>query len=122
MDFGKRKVILIVDDQVDLVEILKVHLEEKGYDVVAALDGEAALKIISQDTMPDLILLDMNMPIMNGWDFAHKFYDDYGRASPIVIMTAEEDSQTRAMEIGADTYLGKPFDLDSLTKIVESMI
>jgi DNA-binding response OmpR family regulator len=64
----------------------------------------------------------MNMPGMDGWTFAQVFNDKYGRSTPIVIMTAEDDSRTRAMEIGADSYLGKPFGLEDLLKTVGSML
>jgi DNA-binding response OmpR family regulator len=122
MNAEKKKSILIVDDEIDLVSLIKDTLEEKGFNVLTAANGKEAFDVIYRESIPDLILLDMNMPVMNGWNFAHKFYDEFGRACPIVIMTAEEDSQTRALEIGADTYLGKPLEFDSIAKVVESMI
>lgn len=121
MDKEKRT-ILLVDDEKDLLLLIKEELEEHNYNVLMALNGQEALDQISQNGVPDLILLDMNMPIMNGWTFSQKFADIYGRTSPIVIMTAADDSQTRSMEIGADSYLGKPFDMETLNKTVESIL
>ena len=121
MDQPKAK-ILIVDDQIDLTMLIKEELEEKNYQVVTATNGQETLDIIAREGIPQLILLDMNMPIMNGWAFSQKFTDIYGRACPIVIMTAADDSPTRAMEIGADSYLGKPFEFETLNKTVESML
>lgn len=118
----EKQTILLVDDEKDLLLLIKEELEEHNYHVLMALNGQEALDQISQNGVPDLILLDMNMPIMNGWTFSQKFADIYGRTSPIVIMTAADDSQTRAMEIGADSYLGKPFDMESLNKTVESIL
>lgn len=117
-----KKTILVVDDQVDLLDLIKEELEEKGYRVLTASDGEKAMNTIVTEGIPNLILLDMKMPVMDGWTFAHRFTDLYGRACPIVIMTAADDSSTRAMEIGADSYLGKPFNLNDLENTVKSML
>jgi DNA-binding response OmpR family regulator len=114
--------ILIVDDSKDLAHLLAEDLIEKKYQVQIALNGEEALKLISEHGLPSVILLDMNMPIMDGWTFSQKFSDLYGRSCPIIIMTAEDDSQIRAMEIGADSYLGKPFDLETLDNTLDAIL
>lgn len=119
---GTKHKILIVDDSIDLLELMTEDLRERNYDVVTASNGAEAFDVLKKHGLPDVILLDMNMPVMDGWTFAQKFSDEYGRACPIIIMTAEDDSRTRAMEIGADTYLGKPFDLESLHFTLESML
>lgn len=119
---NEKRTILLVDDEKDLLLLIKEELEEHNYRVLMALNGQEALDQISQTGVPDLILLDMNMPVMNGWTFSQKFADSYGRTCPIVIMTAADDSQTRSMEIGADSYLGKPFDMETLNKTVESIL
>lgn len=119
---NKKQTILLVDDEKDLLLLIKEELEEHNYHVLSAENGQVALDIISQEGVPDLILLDMSMPVMNGWTFSQLFADNYGRSCPIVIMTAADDSETRAMEIGADSYLGKPFDMETLIKVVESIL
>lgn len=122
MNSAARKKILIVDDQVDLLETLRESLAESDYDVTTTENGKQALESIEKQGVPDLILLDMKMPVMDGWEFSQKFNDLYGRACPIVIMTGMEDSSIRAMEMGADSYLGKPFDLKTLHRTVENML
>lgn len=116
------KKILIVDDEKDLLEALKEDLTERKYQVITALNGNEALEVIKKNGVPDLILLDMKMPVVDGWEFSQKFNDEYGRACPVVIMTGMGDSSTRAMEMGADSYLGKPFDMETLHRTLESML
>lgn len=110
--------ILVIDDSEDLLGAVKTALRRRGYQVVTAENGEVALKRIAERS-PQLILLDMRMPIMDGWEFARRFREKYGRSVPIVVMTAAEDSKLRADEVGADSYLGKPFELSDLYEIVE---
>lgn len=119
---AKKKSILVVDDDLDLMELVQRDLIEQGYRVLTAPNGQAALSVIEAQGVPHLILLDMFMPVMDGWTFAKDFTDRYGRSCPVVVMTAMDDSITRAMEIGADAYLGKPFDLDTLNSTVDSML
>jgi len=113
-----RKSVLVVDDDVDLLGMLEILLEGVGYQVVTAGEGGEALERVACQ-MPDVILLDMKMPGMNGWDFAREFRTRYDRQSPIVVLTAAEDARKRAEEIGAEGYLGKPFDIDELLRVVE---
>jgi CheY-like chemotaxis protein len=72
--------------------------------------------------MPGLILLDMRMPVMNGWEFAREYRARHGRAAPIVVVTAAEDARARAQEIGADAWLEKPFDLDDVVRMVAQFL
>jgi DNA-binding response OmpR family regulator len=116
------KKILIIDDEADLVALIKEELTERGYDTLSAENGKEALELITKEGLPDLILLDMKMPVMNGWEFSQSFIDLYGRSCPLVIMTAADDSRTRAMEIGADSYLGKPFEFGELVRLIESLL
>jgi CheY-like chemotaxis protein len=69
--------------------------------------------------MPALVLLDMRMPGMNGWEFAREFRSRHGRAAPIVVVTAAEDARSRAEEIEADGWLAKPFDLEDVLAIAK---
>jgi CheY-like chemotaxis protein len=68
--------------------------------------------------MPGMILLDMRMPVMNGWEFAREFRTRYENPCPIVVVTAAENARARAEEIGADGWLAKPFDLQDVLDTV----
>ncbi len=114
--------ILVVEDNPDLRMLTKLALTKKGYVVNCAENGQVALETLEKNGMPDLILLDMKMPIMDGWEFSEKFKEKYDHAVPIVVMTAAQDSRGRAMEIGADSFLGKPFDLEQLFDCVKGML
>ncbi len=110
--------VLVVDDDDDIREVLELALVEQGYVVSQASNGRAALEVVSHE-MPSLILLDMKMPVMSGWEFAAEFGRRYARRAPIVVISAAEDARRRAEEIGAQGWLGKPFELDELLAIVE---
>ncbi len=71
------------------------------------------------EEMPALILLDMKMPGMDGWEFSRHFRARYDRQAPIVVLTAAENARRRAEEIGAEGYLGKPFEIAELVAMVE---
>ncbi len=109
--------VLVVEDDPDLVAVLEMVLVESGRRVRTAQEGRAALARVGEE-MPGLILLDMRMPGMNGWDFAREFRVRHGRACPIVVVTAAENARQRAEEIGAEGFLAKPFDLDEVLATV----
>ena len=112
-----KKPVLLVEDDLDLLGMVQLLLSGEGYEVITATNGREALDQVAQ-AMPGLILLDMKMPIMNGWEFAREFRARYDRQAPIVVLTAAEDARKRAEEIGAEDYLGKPFEIDDLLRIV----
>lgn len=107
--------ILVVDDDPSIVAVVSEILTAEGHDVVAAANGAEALEKVDGE---GLILLDMRMPVMDGWDFATHFRAS-GKRSPIVVMTAAENARRWAEEIRADGYLSKPFDLDALIAAVD---
>jgi DNA-binding response OmpR family regulator len=109
--------VLVVEDDLDLVTLLELVLQDAGHPVRTASDGRAALSSVAEE-MPGVILLDMRMPVMNGWEFAREFRARYGRACPIVVVTAAENARARAEEIGADGWLSKPFDLQDVLDTV----
>jgi len=113
--------VLVVDDDPDMLDLVAEALARAGYEVEIARHGREALDRIAEHA-PQLILLDMRMPVMDGWAFARACRELYGRSIPIVVMTAAEDSKLRADEIGADADLGKPFDLDRLYEVVEDTL
>src|SRR5436190_12173289 len=92
--------VLVVDDEPDLLEIVATVLADEGYRVLTARDGLEALQALTRE-LPGLILLDMKMPRMNGWEFAREFRAQYDDQIPIVVLTAAQDAQRRASEIGA---------------------
>ncbi len=108
--------ILVVEDDPDLLALVEMILSEAGYRVRTAREGRAALARVAEE-MPALVLLDMRMPGMNGWDFAREFRARHGRPCPVVVVTASEDARRRAEEIDADGWIAKPFDLDEVLAV-----
>jgi CheY-like chemotaxis protein len=109
--------ILVVEDDDSIRDLVDLVLSSAGYEVLTAPDGAAALQVIGQ-TDPDLVLLDMRMPIMDGWEFARQYRARPEPHAPIVVLTAARDAAERAAEIHANGYLGKPFDVDDLLTMV----
>lgn len=109
--------VLVVDDDKGIREFVRTVLADEGYDVTEATDGQQALDRVAQ-RRPDVILLDMRMPVMDGWEFARTYRQRPGPHAPIVIVTAALDVAKDAKEIGADGFLAKPFQLDDLLQLV----
>ena len=117
---GKR--ILIVEDEKNIVDILMFNLRRDGYDTMEAYDGEAGLQLaLEQD--PDLILLDLKLPKMNGFDVCRSIREA-GRTTPILMLTAreEETDKVLGLELGADDYITKPFSMRELMARVRANI
>lgn len=110
--------ILVVEDDESIAEFVELALTEMRHQVVVAPHGRSALDVLAQGPV-DLVLLDMRMPVMDGWTFASVYRERPGRKAPIVVMTAAADAARRAAEIGADAVLPKPFGLDQLHAVVE---
>lgn len=117
MTSGQRLPILLVDDDESILSTVRLLLTEEGYPVVVAANGKEALQHIATQK-PSLILLDMKMPIMDGWAFAMAYRDVPGPHAPIVVMTAAHDARQRAAEIAADDVIAKPFDVNRLLDVV----
>ena len=111
-------VVLVVDDDADLLELVSFILEQEGYCTLRATNGSEALERVASE-MPDLILLDLKMPVMDGYRFAELFRERYGDPAPIVVLTAADDPCKRAAEIDAAGVLSKPFGYDELLELVE---
>ena len=117
------KKILVVDDEKSIVDILKLNLQKEGYAVTEAYDGlEAVEKALpaEQSERPDLILLDVMLPEMSGFDVCKKVRES--SAVPILMLTAREDEVDKVLglEIGADDYITKPFSMRELIKFLSS--
>lgn len=104
--------VLVVDDDPSIVETVRAILESEGYRVLSALNGREALEVCARVT-PLLMLLDMRMPVLDGWGVAAALREG-GKRFPIVVMTAAENAGRWAAEIEADDHLAKPFDLADL--------
>ena len=115
-----RDYVLIVEDDADLAEALQLILELHGYRATLAGNGRDALAMVAA-CMPSLIVLDMLMPVMDGWQFAREFARRHGREAPILVVTAAENARERASEIGADDVLGKPFEISALVAKVQRL-
>ncbi len=113
--------VLVIDDDEGIREMLEMALSDEGYLVESAPHGAAGLEVLNR-WRPDIILLDMRMPIMDGWEFARLYRDQPGPHAPIVVVTAARDAGNRAEQIQADGYLAKPFSLDELLDVVERFV
>jgi CheY-like chemotaxis protein len=109
--------VLVVDDDADMLEVMELVLHDAGYTTRTALNGLQALEVVAQG-MPALILLDMLMPVMNGWQFAREFRARYGNAVPIVVATAAEHVRARSDGLDAADVLPKPFEVADLLRVV----
>jgi two-component system, chemotaxis family, chemotaxis protein CheY len=117
---GANGPILVVDDDDVILGFIEMALKDEGYEVLQAPNGAAALEL-TRSHQPGLILLDMKMPVMDGWAFAKAYFEEPRARAPIVVMTAAADAARRAEDIGAEAYLPKPFDLDDLLILVGRM-
>ena len=109
--------ILVVDDDVEILAMLRDFLEGEGLTVRTAANGAEALEMLDE-VAPALILLDMRMPVLDGWGFAERLRERQS-SYPIVVMTAAESARRWAEEIGATGYIAKPFDVNELLQLIE---
>ena len=109
------KKILVVDDQKVNVLMLKAHLEKKGFAVLEALDGYKALEITSKES-PDLVLLDIMMPGLSGFDVCREISSGKTSATPVILLTAlaSQEDVNKGFEVGAFDYVKKPFNFKEL--------
>lgn len=119
------KVILVVDDEPDILLTVGQTLEMFGYTVIKAKDGvECITKLNDLDTIPDLVLLDIMMPDLSGWDVAAKIKENPSwQEIPIVFLTAKGDTMSIGMgNLAAEDYIVKPFDVRDLKERVEKIL
>ena len=109
--------VLVIDDDEGTRQFIRIVLSQEGHQVATAPDGAAALEWIGQN-QPDVILLDLHTPVMDGWEFARLYRQTVGPHAPIIVLTAANDPRRAAVQIGAAGFLAKPFDLDALVTIV----
>ncbi len=111
-------VVLVVDDDPDILEALSEILEAEGFEIRRARNGKEALDRLEPDP-PQLILLDLMMPVMDGWEFAQRMRQRPSVAGiPIIVLSADRNVGSKAADIGAVGHLAKPFELNDLLDMV----
>ena len=116
-----KKNILIVDDDLKIIKIIKANLRARGYTAYTAQDGEEAL-IVAEEKLPDLIVLDLLMPKLDGYEVCRRLRE--WSDVPILMLSAlnQPRDKIKCLELGADDYLGKPFAVDELIARIESLL
>ncbi len=116
--------ILVVDDDRDIVRLVRSYLEKAGYQVLTAYDGESALQVLRSEK-PQLLILDLMLPDTDGWDVARLVRADSNiAATPIIMLTArvEDNDKIVGLEIGADDYITKPFNPREVVARVRALL
>jgi two-component system alkaline phosphatase synthesis response regulator PhoP len=115
------KSILVVDDEARLVNLVRGYLEQEGYTVFSATNGREAL-FVAREERPDLIVLDLMMPEMDGWEFLRLHRQEFN--TPIIMLTARVDDidKVAGLEMGADDYITKPFSPRELVARVRAVL
>ena len=116
---ARKKKIIVVDDEPKILRLVSVKLRVSGYDVVATSDGEEALRLIRSER-PDVLLLDIIMPGMDGFDVLEivRGFSDI----PVIVFSARPESSPKAISLGANDFLAKPFDADDLVKRIDTLV
>ena len=117
------KKILVVDDDVEIVTLIKMRLSARGYEVITAEDGRDALAQV-QRHLPDLVVADLSMPNLDGWRFSQRIRDNEKfKKMPIILLSAlvEKEGPADAIEVG-DFYMAKPFDAEKLLAKIKEFL
>jgi len=118
--------ILMVDDERDLVFATKLYLEAEDYEVLAAYDGHQALEVLGAvEELPDLVILDVFMPRMSGWDVLRMIRaSERTQSLPVIMLTAagQDADKARGWDLGVDWYQTKPFDPKDLLVVIERVL
>ena len=118
-----RKKILVVDDEIDIVTLIKMRLSSKGYEVITAHDGHEALSQVQRHT-PDLVIADLNMPHLDGWRLSQKIRDNEKfKTIPIILLSSlvEKEGPAGDLEVG-DFYMTKPFEPEALLAKIKELL
>lgn len=120
----KKSKIVVIEDEVDILEVINYNLSKEGFDVCSALDGEEGLALVKKE-VPDLVLLDLMLPGLDGIEICRKLKTDYStRSIPIIMVTAkgEESDIVLGLGMGADDYMVKPFRPRELMARIRSVL
>ena len=114
--------VLIVDDDPDILLILRTDLDAEGFETSLAADGETALRRIEEDR-PDVVILDVMMPVLDGWATLEAMTAG-GRRPPVIVLTAKTSAQDRerAARLGADRYITKPFAPGDVVEAIRAVV
>jgi len=125
LEYGMHKKIVYIDDDIEMINLIKLILERKDYSFFSALGGQAGLQLILE-TQPDLILLDLMMPDVDGWDLYQQIKsNDKVKDVPVVIITAKAQPIDRILGIQVakvNDYLTKPFKPQDLLDTIEKLL
>ncbi len=121
MDEAKR--ILVIEDEMDVLKMTVFRLKKAGYDVLTADDGKKGLETAEQER-PDFIFLDLNLPVMDGYEVCRELKkDEELKKIPVVILSASSDGiKEKSIEIGADDYIIKPYEPQELLNKIEKFL
>ena len=113
--------ILVVDDDTNICELLRLYLEKEGYETIVVNDGEAALEAAAKHN-PDMLLLDIMLPKLDGWQVCREIRKS--SAVPIIMLTAKGETfdKVLGLELGADDYVTKPFDAKEVVARVKAVL
>jgi two-component system, chemotaxis family, chemotaxis protein CheY len=116
------KKVLVVDDEQSMRDLLRLHLSNQGYQVLAAEDAIVAGHIVVSEK-PDLLIVDVQMPYMNGYEFVEALKGDpQTRDIPVVFLTTDDNVASQAKKLGAAAYLQKPVTADRLLEVVDLFV
>ena len=118
---GTQPLVLIVDDEAVLLGCLELVLLDAGYRILTAEHGVTALRVLSRES-PDAIVLDLQMPLMDGLTFAREYALLPGEHAPIILLTASDSGHAAAQQIGAAALIEKPFDIDALVHALDTLL
>jgi len=116
--------ILAVDDDPSIIKLLEIKLKRSGYEVISAINGEEGYRR-AVDERPDLVLLDIMMPKMDGYEVCKRLKDTLGDESPAIVMLSAKGQQSdleKGFLVGADDYVVKPFDLKALVERINAVL
>jgi CheY-like chemotaxis protein len=122
MNLDENKTILIIEDDINMQEALAIILEDEGFNVMRADNGKEALELLEKEQKPGLILLDMVMPVMNGWEFADQYRKRYSDRAPIIVISGAADVGQRAREVQANDFIAKPYVINDMLQMVGNYI
>ena len=119
MKIGEGWQVVLIDDEADIREIMTIALEDAGYQVATAKDGEAGIRL-TEEILPQIIITDIRMPGMNGIEVLRKI-KEINRDTDIIMLSAHGDSDTirGTLNMGANYFLGKPIEIERLLNILE---
>jgi CheY-like chemotaxis protein len=116
------KTIMVIEDDKSMLDAVGMILKMENYKVLMAENGVKAMELLNQNKKPDLILLDMVMPEMNGWEFADAYAKNFTDLAPILVLTGAAEPSRRAADIQAAGYLEKPYEIEVLLSAVQKII